>query len=193
MAARTAGSAEIYGLTETRRLMRSVAPDLLKALDREIREDVLGPLRDRARALVPGVEPLGRWNDVVFRPGSRPSTSPWGRRWDYDRLRWDSGKVKAGIRVTVGGSRVGRSGFRGAWSLWNRDPAGAVFELMGSGKSRVPMVGNVRVGHGVSKRLIWKAWDDSGAQTWAAKALADTVSRYEVLLQQRLDATGGRP
>lgn len=187
------GSAEIYGLTETRRLMRSVAPELLKEMDREIREDILGPLRDRARSLVPGVEPLGRWNDRVFAPGSRRSTSPWGRRWDYDRLRWDSAKVRAGITVRVGGTRRRGSEFRGAWSLWNRDPAGAVFELMGSGKSRVPMVGNVRSRHGVSKRLIWKAWDDAGAQTWAAQALADTVKRYESRLQREFDVTGGRP
>lgn len=189
---RARGSAEIYGLTETRRLLRSVAPDLLKEMDREIRQEILGPLRDQARSLVPASEPLSRWNDRVLRPGSRRSYSPWGRRWPYERLEWDSGRVKAGITVRVGGSRTGRSGFRGAWSLLNRDPAGAVFELMGSGKSRTAMVGNVRVSHGISKRLIWKAWDDSQAQTWAPRALADTVARYEVLLQGRFDAAGGR-
>jgi len=191
--ARARGSAEIYGLTETRRLMRSVAPDLLKAMDAEVKTEILNPIRDAARSLVPASEPLSRWNDRVFRPGSRPSTSPWGRRWPYDRLEWDSARVKAGIVVRAGGSRVGTAGFRGAWSLWNSDAAGAVFELMGSGKSRVPMIGNVRASHGVSKRLIWKAWDKARAATWAPRKLADTVAKYEAQLQARFDAVGGRP
>ena len=191
--ARARGSAEIYGLTETRRLLRSVAPDLLKEMDREVREDILGPVRDAARSLVPASEPLSRWNDRVFRPGSRPSYSPWGRRWPYDRLEWDSARVKSGIVVRAGGSRVGRTGFRGAWSLWNSDAAGAVYELMGSGKSRVAMIGNVRGSHGVSKRLIWKAWDNTKAATWAPRRLADTVARYEARLQARFDAVEGRP
>ena len=63
--------------------------------------------------------------------------------------------------------------FRGAFAIINREPAGAVYELMGSGKSNTNMVQNVRGTSGWSrKRLIWRAWDElRGEKTAPAKVV----------------------
>lgn len=186
-----ASGISVYGLTELRRQMRQFAPDLAKAMDDEIK-GLLAPVVERARSMVPDSEPLGRWNDKVFRPGSRQSYSPYGKRWEYERLEWDSSAVRRGIRMTVGTSRRKRgSHYRGAYAVLNRDAAGAVYELMGSGISRVPMVGNVRSSSGISgKRLIWRAWDELGGSQRIRQRVVDTIRRYEAEVQQRLDRSG---
>jgi len=181
---------QVYGFGATMKALREVAPDLKRELDRELRE-ILAPVQSAARSLVPASPPLGRWNQSVNAPGSRPSTSAWGRRWPYDRLAWDSGAVRGGIRTTTTGGYERGSAFRTAIALLNANAAGAVYELMGSGKSRAPMIGNVRVRHGSSKRLIWKAWDATGAARWAPQRALDTIQAYEARLQARLESAGG--
>lgn len=181
---------QVYGFAATKRALRDVAPDLKKELDRELRE-ILLPVQSAARSLVPASPPLGRWNQSVNAPGSRPSTSVWGRRWPYDRLEWSSSAVRGGIRTTTTGGYERGSAFRSAFALINSDAAGAVYELMGSGKSRAAMIGNVRGRHGSSKRLIWKAWDATGAVRWAPQRAADTIRAYEARLQARFEAAGG--
>lgn len=182
----------VYGLGELRRQMRAFAPDLAKQMDAEIKS-LLAPVVERARSLVPDVEPLGRWNDRVFRPGSRPSYSPYGKRWEYERLEWDPAAVRSGIKMTVGSSRRRRgSHYRGVYAVLNADAAGAIYELMGSGVSRVPMVRNVAASHGTGKRLIWKAWDEQGGNQRIRAAVVATIRRYESQVQQRLDRSGTR-
>jgi hypothetical protein len=80
--------------------------------------------------------------------------------------------------------------FKGAYAILNADAAGAVFELMGSGKSRVNMVGAVRSRHGSSSRLIWRAWDQMGARLTVPKQVEDTIRLYQARFQERLDGDG---
>lgn len=179
----------LTGLTETRRQMRLFAPDLLKQMDKEVK-GILKPIVSDAKNMVPATAPLSNWNRPVARPGSRPSYSPYGRRWDYARLQWDSSAVKRGIAVGVGRARRRGDSFKAAYAIRNRDAAGAVYELMGSGKSRVNMVRNVRREHGLDKRLIWRAWDKANAQRKIPREVADTIKRYETAFQQRLNRRG---
>lgn len=180
----------VHGLDETKRQMRLFAPDLLKEMNYEVRRNILGPIVKDAKNMVPATTPLGpdsRWNDRVQRPGSRRAYSPHGKRWEYGRLEWDSGKVKRGIRVGVGTPKRRGDVFRGAYAILNRDPAGAVYELMGSGKSNVNMVRNVRNSHGTGKRLIWRAWDKANANRNVPREVVDTIRRFEAKFQERLD------
>jgi hypothetical protein len=177
----------VFGLDETKRQMRMFAPDLLKEMNREIRSDILGPIVTRAKRLVPSEPPLPRWNKMAANPGSRPSYSPHGKRWETGRLEWSSGQVRRGIRVGAGVPRKRGDSFKGAWAILNADAAGAVFELMGSGKSRVNMVGAVRSRHGGPSRLIWRAWDQSGARLTVPKQVEDTIRLYQARFQERLD------
>ncbi len=177
----------VHGLDETKRKMRLFAPDLLKEMNRTVRKDILGPIVADAKSMVPDAAPVGRWNQSVDRPGSRPSYSPYGKRWEYGRLEWDSRRVKQGIRVGVGTPKRRGDNFRGAYAILNRDPAGAVYELMGSGKSNVNMVRNVRGRHGSGKRLIWRAWEKTRAQQDVPQQVVDTIRTFEALFQERLD------
>lgn len=177
----------IHGLDETKKQMRMFAPDLLKAMNKEVRGTILGPIIKDAKNMVPASPPLPRWNQSVARPGSRRKYSPHGKRWEYGRLEWDSFRVKQGVRVGVGVPKHRGDSFRGAYSILNRDPAGAVFELMGSGKSQVNMVGNLASRHGSGKRLIWKAWNKANAQQNVPRKVVDTIRRFEALFQERLD------
>lgn len=177
----------VFGLDETKRQMRMFAPDLLKELNREIRSEILGPIVARAKNLVPSSAPLSRWNKMAANPGSRTAYSPYQKRWETGRLEWDSGQVKRGIRVGAGVPQKRGDSFKGAWAILNADAAGAVFELMGSGKSRVNMVGAVRSRHGSSSRLIWRAWDQMGARLTVPKQVEDTIGLYQARFQERLD------
>lgn len=181
----------ITGLDETRRQMRQFAPDLLKEMNTEVRR-ILQPLVTDAKNIVPSSEPLGRWNQSVNAPGSRPSYSAYGKRWEYSRLEWDPARVKRGIRVVSGRARSRGDSFKGAYAIRNADPAGAVFELMGSGKSRVNMVGNVRSRHGSGKRLIWRAWNKARASRRVPRQVTDTIRQFEQKFQERLNSRGVR-
>jgi hypothetical protein len=181
----------ITGLDETRRQMRQFAPDLLKEMNTEVRR-ILQPLVTDAKNMVPSSEPLSRWNQSVNAPRSRASYSSYGSRWDYGRLEWDSARVKRGIRVVAGRPRSRRDSFKGAYAIRNADAAGAVYELMGSGKSRVNMVGNVRARHGSGKRLIWRAWDKARAKSTVPRKVTDTIRQFEKKFQERLNSRGTR-
>jgi len=177
----------VHGLDETKRQMRLFAPDLLKEMNRTVRKDILGPIVADAKSMVPDSAPLGRWNQSVDRPGSRPSYSPYGKRWEYGRLEWDSRQVKRGIRVGAGTPKRRGDNFKGAYAILNRDAAGAVYELIGSGKSNVNMVRNVRGRHGSGKRLIWRAWEKTRADRDVPQQVVDTIRTFEALFQERLD------
>jgi len=177
----------VHGLDDTKRLMRLFAPDLLKEMNHEVRRTILGPIVSDAKNMVPSSPPLSRWNQSVAQPGSRPSYSSHGKRWEYGRLEWDSARVKTGIRVGVGVPRRRGDNFKGAYAILNRDAAGAVFELMGRGKSRVNMIGAVRTQHGSSSRLIWRAWDKARAKNTVPRRVVDTIRTFEAKFQERLD------
>ena len=203
----------IEGVNDLIRRMRLFAPDLLKEMRGEVR-GVLRPYtelaksyagraaRSSGRSGVTGAQyqgraglPLSRWNQYPNRPGSRPSYSPaqgrsGSKRWEYDRLRWDTGKVQRGIGVGAGGPIMqGNYAFRGAFSIINREPAGAVYELMGSGKSNTNMVRNVRGTSGYSrKRLIWRAWDELRGEKSAPQKIVRIIRDYEAKFQARTEA-----
>jgi hypothetical protein len=79
---------------------------------------------------------------------------------------------------------------RTLWQLQSNNPANAVFELMGRGKSRVNMVGNLSWKHPGTGRVLYRAWDQLGADKIEEKVVA-TIRRYEREFNRRLDAAGG--
>lgn len=201
----------VTGVNDTIRRMRQFAPDLLKEMNAEVREE-LSPFTTRAKQYAAeaarssgrsrrGVVyegraglPLSRWNQSPNLPGSRPAYSPYGKRWEYDRLKWNTGKVQRGIGVGRGGPIMrGKYDFMGAYAIINRDAAGAVYELMGSGKSNTNMVQNVR---GTSrygrKRLIWRAWDELRGERTVPQRIVSIIRSYEARFNERLRRGGSR-
>ena len=185
--------ADLHGWSATKRLMRELEPETLREMDREIKS-LLAPIQTRARSLVPSVPPLSGWGRSVSRPGSSPSYSPWGRRWDYNRLEWNSSEAKSQIVVRAGGQRKRGEVTRAIYQLRSNNPAASVFEIMGRGKSNVAMVRNVRRKHGGSSpgRILFRAWDEQRGDR-IVESVRATLKAYESNFQRRLDGAGGSP
>jgi hypothetical protein len=177
----------VYGIKETKRILKEHAPDLRRQMDATIRTTILGPVLTTARSMVPSEPPLSRWNEVPKRPGSRASTSQSGKRWEYGRLQWDSGSVVRQIKVLQGGRRQRGQVESALWRIVNMSAAGAVFETMGR-RTKGQMTQNVQGQHGAASRVIWRAWDQTGAEGWAPQQIIATVRDFEAKLQQRLAA-----
>jgi hypothetical protein len=181
-------SVEIYGLQSTKKLMRELEPELLKEMNREIREQ-LKPIAARAQSLIPSSPPLSGWGRSVSRAGSRAQYSPWGRRWNYSRLEWNSSEAKSSIVIRQGGGRAKGQASRAAWQIRSNNPAAAAFELMGRGKSNVAMVRNVERRFPGTGRILYRAFDSVGGQRIQQEVIG-TIRRFEVEFDRRLDAAG---
>lgn len=178
---------DVYGFQATKRLMRQLEPDLLKALRADVRK-VLYPVLNRAKQNTPTRPPLSRWK-TPHNPYSRPSYSPYGR-WRYERLEWDTTQARRDIKLREGTRRPRRSVTRSLWQLQSNNPANAAYELIGRGKSDVWMVKNVMKKDSGTGRVLYRAWDQLGGDKVEEKVV-DTVQRFEKEFQRRLDAAGG--
>lgn len=179
----------VRGFRGTRKLMRELEPDLLKELDKSVREQ-LEPIVERARSLVPNSRPLSRWKKPR-NPGIGVSYSPYGKRWDYDRLEWNAPTAKKNIVVRRPGRRPRGKLTRPLYQLQSNNPAAAVFELMGRGKSGVNMVGNVGNRFPGTGRVLYKAFDQIGGRR-LERDVVDTIKKFEAEFNRRLDAVGDR-
>jgi hypothetical protein len=182
---------DLYGWAATKKLMRQLEPDLLRDMDKTIKGQ-LDPIVAKARLLTPTQAPLSGWNRRPFAPGSRPSYSPYGKRWDYNRLEWNTSEAKQKIVIRQPGRRPRGSLTRPIYQLQSNDPANAVFELMGRGKSRVWMIGNVGRRYPGTGRVLYRAFDTAGGKDITKEVVA-TIKRFELDFNRRLDAAGGSP
>lgn len=184
---------QIYGLVETKRLMRELEPELLKDMNREIRQ-ILQPVAERAKALIPIQAPLSGWNRTVHAGGSRRPYSPYATKAGgsrSERLQWDGAEARSQIVIRAGGGRRrGRAG-QAAWQVRSNNPAAAAFELMGRGKSQTNMVKNVMRKYPQTGRLLYRAFDEFG-ETRITKEVVATIRKFEQTFNAKLDAAGGR-
>ena len=178
----------IYGFRATKKLMKQLEPDLWKDLLKEVRGN-LNPVVMRAKILTPTSRPLSKWKTPA-NPYSRPSYSPYGRRWDYDRLNWDTTQARKQIVLRQRSRRTRGSVNRTLFQLQSNNPANAAFELMGRGKSQVNMIGNVGSRFPGTGRVLYRAWDQLGGDK-VEDRVVDTIRRYEREFNRRLDAAGG--
>ena len=75
----------VENVSETLQILRSFDKETLKAVNKEIYQEVK-PLVGQSRALVPDKAPMSGW--------AKPHNGEWGTR-----LLWDTRKVKMGIRT----------------------------------------------------------------------------------------------
>jgi hypothetical protein len=177
----------IQGFRGTRKLMRQLEPDLLKDLDKTVRQS-LEPVLTRAPSRVPDSKPLSGWK-TPLNPGSRPSYSPYGRRWDYNRLEWNAGQARQNIVVRRPGRRPRGKLTRPIYQLQSNNPAASVFELMGRGKSGVNMIGNVFNRFPGTGRVLYRAFDSLGGKA-IERDVVDTIRKFEAEFNRRLDVKG---
>lgn len=187
---------EFAGVNELRKALKQYAPDLDKALKKELK-GIAEPLVTKARGYAPAVAPLSNWG----RDGGRfPS--------------YNGALVKSGIRFSTARSKKNNRGFSSSIRIVNATAAGAIYETAGrknpfgqpwvgpagpagkkyshsinkyAGRDFIAAMGGEMKGKGQDKgRLIYRAWAEDQGKT--QDAIIKAVIRTNDLFQSK---TGG--
>lgn len=165
----------VEGVSETLAILKSFDKETLKAVNKEIYQEVK-PLVGQARSLMPDTAPMSGWG--------KPNNGEWGTR-----LLYDPRSAKMGIRTQIkparqrGGNVKERTLF-----LIQANPAGAVFETAGrktkgATKAGVQFIRNLEnparggsVIIGKQSRVIWGVVLDN--RTRITQNTEKIISRY---------------
>lgn len=187
---------EFAGVDELRKALKAYAPDLDKALKKELK-GIAEPVVNKARGYAPALPPLSNWG----REGGRfPS--------------YNGALVKAGIRFSTARSKKNNRGFASSIRIVNATAAGAIYETAGrknpfgqpwvgpagpagkkyshsknkfAGRDFIAAMGGEMKGRGEDKgRLIYRAWAEDQGKT--QDAMVKAVLRTNALFQSK---TGG--
>lgn len=104
----------VEGLANTRRAMKKFTPDVYEKMNSEIKSAMI-VVRNDARAYVP-FNVMSNWEK---------QTGIWSTRG------FNSQAVKRGIVYRMGQTKANDKGFRSAYSVINKTPAGQIFEWAG--------------------------------------------------------------
>jgi hypothetical protein len=187
---------EFAGVNELRKAMKDYAPDLDKALKKELTA-LAKPVVTKARGYAPAVAPLSNWG----RSG--------GRFPNYN-----GAAVKAGISFSTAKSKKNNRGFSSSVRIVNRTAAGAIYETAGrknpfgqpwvgpkgpagkkyshsrnkyAGRDFIAAMGGEMKGRGEDRgRLIYRAWEEDQGKT--QDAMIKAVLRANAEFQKK---TGG--
>jgi hypothetical protein len=169
---------EFAGVDELRKALKAYAPDLDKALKKELK-GIAEPVVNKARGYAPALPPLRNWG----REGGRFPT-------------YNGALVKAGIRFSTAKSRKNNRGFSSSIRIVNATAAGAIYETAGrlpagtKPSSRpnfaVAMGGEMKGKEKERGRLIYRAWAEDQGKT--QDAMIKAVLRTNALFQSK---TGG--
>jgi hypothetical protein len=187
---------EFAGVNELRKALKDYAPDLDKALKKEL-TGLAKPIVTKARGYAPALPPLSNWG----REGGRfPS--------------YNGALVKRGIRFSTARSKKNNRGFSSSVRIVNATAAGAIYETAGrknpfgqpwvgpkgpagskyshsinkyAGRDFNAAMGGEMKGKGADKgRLIYRAWAEDEGKT--QDAMIKAVLRTNALFQSK---TGG--
>jgi hypothetical protein len=187
---------EFAGVNELRKALKDYAPDLDKALKKEL-TGLAKPIVTKARGYAPALPPLSNWG----REGGRfPS--------------YNGTLVKRGIRFSTARSKKNNRGFSSSVRIVNATAAGAIYETAGrknpfgqpwvgpkgpagskyshsinkyAGRDFNAAMGGEMKGKGADKgRLIYRAWAEDEGKT--QDAMIKAVLRTNALFQSK---TGG--
>jgi hypothetical protein len=193
---------EIQGNAQFRKALRRFAPDLDKALKKEMGK-ALRPIVKQARGFVPSDSPLSGWAGRSFNEGRFPT--------------YNSSTIKSKIGYTLSPSKPNKNGFTSMATVFNNSRAGAIYESAGrNGSQGQPWVGpQGPAGHKYSHsrnpkageqfiaampeltgslkgrgRLIFRAWAEN--RGLAEGAIRKAISVAETSLVARSNTTGLR-
>jgi hypothetical protein len=156
---------EFAGVNNLRKALKEFAPDLDKALKKELAA-LAKPVVTKARGYAPAVAPLSNWG----REG--------GRFPNYN-----GAAVKAGISFSTAKSKKNNRGFSSSVRIVNRTAAGAIYETAGRKSGNVgqftPRLNGQLRGQGqkMTGRAIFRAWaQDQGKTTAAVIKAIETIN-----------------
>lgn len=151
----------VEGVSETLRILKSFDKETLKAVNKEIYQEVK-PLVGQARALMPDKAPMSGWG--------KPNNGEWGTR-----LLFDPQRAKMGIRTQIKPMRQRGSNIKErTLFLAQANPAGVVYEWSGRKSKGQPPTGqqfvrNIEQRSGITvigkqSRVIWGVVQDNRRQ-----------------------------
>jgi hypothetical protein len=158
----------IRGNTDFRTALRRFAPDLEKALTKEMRRG-LKPIVAKAKGYVPAESPMSGWAARSFSEGKFPM--------------WNSSTVKRGITYSTSVSKHTKSGFTSNARIMNNSAVGAIYETAGrKNPAGQPWVGanggsSHNVSHSVNKDAGRQFISNLGALTFSSKGLGRLIYR----------------
>ena len=115
---------EVKGVVEARKILRKLAPETLKAYNKEIAAP-LKAITQAARNDVPGtIDNLSRFNYPGYERKSRT-----GRNRAFPSF--EANVVRRGLTYSLAKSRSNRSGWSSLVSLLNKSASGAIIETAG--------------------------------------------------------------
>lgn len=124
---------ELQGIDSTIAALERFAPDLKRALDKEIK-GVVSNIVQEARDYLPfDIRPSGWAREMKFSNFIGPLQQGKSRTSSF--VTYDVAKAKMGIKAVSPTTRRGSTGFRNAYGVIQRDKAGAIFETAGRGSS----------------------------------------------------------
>lgn len=115
---------EVAGVIEARKVLRKLAPDILKAYNAQIAVP-LKEIRNDARSNVPPtIANLSNYNSVGYERKSRTSR-------ERAFPSYEPGVIRSGLTYSLAKSRANRSGWVSLVSMLNKSASGAIVETAG--------------------------------------------------------------
>ena len=194
---------EVRGVKQTIKAIRKVDPELLKEMNREIR-DVMIPMRNKARGYAPSPHPDNLYN---FGDGAKDNKitartsafreSTLGGTTERLFPLYNHEQVTKGIYYSQGAGQRNKNGWRALYFIGNKSAAGSIYETAGRAETKSrkgyrsnnpgagehfvsrmgPLYGSKREERG---RMIFRAWheDQGKAQTAVIRAIEKTVAAF---------------
>lgn len=199
---------EVKGLVEFRKQLRQLAPDLAKAMDKDIKH-VLQPIVKDARAYLPQ-EIAGLSNWTTGAKSAKLAKAELQRRKSKFPL-YNASRARAGVVASAKVSKPNRNGFAGVYMIENKSAVGAMYETAGRknpwgqewkpksashkySHSRNPRAGAHFVrsiansgqmkGSGMMRgRVIYRAWSENQRYT---------IASIDAIVQKTMNTFAGR-
>ena len=171
----------ISGVKEMRAAIKKAEPEMLKALDKQVRQAIL-PVLAEARNLIPDDPPMSGWNITPAEKGRVRGGAGWPA--------WDAAAARKGIKQKNGARRKKGRTNSALITVRNEDAAGSIYEIAGrksngKGATGARFIGNLN-GIAPASRVIYRALDKLGRIT-IAQAVADAYEEVAAQLQRNLD------
>jgi hypothetical protein len=164
---------EFIGYRSLKRALNSAAPDMRKAMDKDIK-GVVEPIRKRAKKLAPKEPALSGW-----------ARSPV-RRKDGTGVFWPRDGIEKSIKVYIPsrGRRKGSDTWLVARRLVQGSSAGAIYTAGGTGgggnnsPAAVRFRANMNAKHGKPTRSIYKALEEAGGNEKVNRQIIAIMRRW---------------
>ena len=191
----------IHGAKETRSALRKYAPDVLKALDKEVSAAV-AHLVTAAKSEIPETPPTKGWSTNATKTykkavyAKNPFTQKRTVFAGYTRGRgwpnWQGGEIYRGIKKKQGRKRKTGYRYSSLVSIYNSSAAGSIFEVAGRKNRGVPgtrgfyFIDKLNRSFGHASRVIWRAIDEGGTED-VQRAVEQAYRIATAQLEVRLD------